>query len=125
MPGMNGIEVLEVLRKKRAMVIMLTGYGEIENAVDAMRLGAENFLTKPVEMTHLVQAVEKAAEKCVLGREVVELRARLRPNLKRQLMRVAVLGVLLVAALAVGTLIGGRQEQPRRAPIPVPIDSLP
>jgi DNA-binding NtrC family response regulator len=125
MPGMDGIEVLEILKKKRAMVIMLTGYGEIENAVKAMKLGAENFLTKPVEMSHLVQAVEKAAEKNVLHREVVELRERLRPSFRRQVLRVVVFAVLLAAAIAIGTFIGGGEEEARpMAPIPVPIDTM-
>lgn len=47
MPEMNGIEVLEALRRKGATVVMLTAYGEVESAVEAMRLGAENFLIKP------------------------------------------------------------------------------
>ena len=125
MPGMDGIEVLETLKKRRAMVIMLTGHGEIENAVKAMQLGAENFLTKPVEMPHLVQVVEKAAEKNVLRREVVELRERLRPNLKRQLLRVVVFAVLLAAALVIGSFIGGGEAELPMAPIPVPIDTAP
>ena len=79
MPEMNGIEVLGILRKRRAVVIMLTAYGDIDSAVEAMRLGAENFLSKPIEMSHLMQAVEKAAEKAALREEVVELRARLSP----------------------------------------------
>ncbi|MFQ6045866.1 MAG: response regulator [Gemmatimonadales bacterium] len=125
MPGMDGMQVLEILRKENAMVIVLTGYGEIENAVEAMRLGAENFLTKPVEMSHLVQAVEKAAEKSGLRREVVELRERLRPSVKRRIMRFAVFAVLLAAAIAIGTFIGGGEAERPMAPIPVPIDTAP
>lgn len=125
MPGMDGMQVLEALRRKNAMVIMLTGYGEIENAVEAMRLGAENFLTKPIEMAHLVQAVEKAAEKSGLRREVVELRERLRPSLKRQMVRYAVLVVLVAAAVAIGTFIGREETERPMAPIPVPIDTVP
>ena len=74
MPGMSGMEVLDVLRQRGAMVIMLTGYGEVGHAVEAMKLGAENFLTKPVDMAHLVAAVDKAAEKGRLRQENVELR---------------------------------------------------
>jgi DNA-binding NtrC family response regulator len=121
MPGMSGLEVLESLRQRDAVVLMLTGYGEIETAVQAMRLGAENFLQKPVDMPHLVAAVEKAGEKAELRRENRELRARLSPNFRRRLAQIAIAVALVGGALAVGWLIGGeRGERPTR-PIPVPI----
>jgi FixJ family two-component response regulator len=122
MPGMSGLEVLEALRSRDAVVLMLTGHGEIETAVQAMRLGAENFLQKPVDMPHLVAAVEKAGEKAELRRENRELRARLSPSLRRRLTQVALGVALLGGALAVGWAIGGeRGERPTR-PIPVPIE---
>ncbi len=121
MPGMSGMDVLEVLRKKHAIVIMLTGHGEIETAVQAMQLGAENFLQKPVDMPHLVAAVEKAAEKADLRRENSELRARLAPNLRRRMMRAAILVVLVGAAIWVGSLIGSASKPPAAKPIPVPL----
>ena len=125
MPEMNGIEVLKVLRQKRAVVIMLTGYGEIDSAVEAMRLGAENFLTKPIEMPHLVQAVEKAAEKSLLRRENVRLRAQLKPNLKKRLLRGGALVLLIGGAVAIGALIGAGEDERPMAPIPIPIDTIP
>jgi len=126
MPAMDGLAVLEVLKKKRAIVIMLTAYGEVESAVEAMRLGAENFLTKPIEMPHLVQAVEKAAEKSSLRREVVELRRRLAPSVKRRIIRTILLLLLIIGSVVVGRLIGRDNEEARpREPIPVPIDSSP
>ncbi len=126
MPEMNGLEVLEQLRQHKAMVIMLTAYGDVESAVEAMRLGAENFLTKPIDMSHLVQAVEKAGEKSSLHREVVELRERLTPNIRRRLFRVALLLILIVISVALGRWIGDTGEDARpREPIPVPVDSAP
>ena len=113
-------------RQRKAMVIMLTAYGDVESAVEAMRLGAENFLTKPIDMSHLVQAVEKAGEKSSLHREVVELRERLTPNMKRRLFRVALLLILIVVSVALGRWIGDTGEDTRpRADIPVPVDSQP
>jgi DNA-binding response OmpR family regulator len=53
LPGMDGMEVLEKLRARDASVILLTGNSDIATAVRAMQLGAENFLTKPVDMAHL------------------------------------------------------------------------
>jgi DNA-binding NtrC family response regulator len=121
MPGMSGLEVLEALRRKDAVVLMLTGHGEIETAVQAMRLGAENFLQKPIDMPHLVATVEKAAEKAELRRENRALRARLSPGLRYRLVQLAIVVTLVGGALAVGWAIGGeRGERPTR-PIPVPI----
>lgn len=122
MPGMSGMEVLEILARRQAMVIMLTGYGELENAIQAMRLGAENFLTKPVDMAHLVAAVEKAAEKGALRRENVELRQRLTPSLKRRLLRYGALVVFILLSLALGRWIGGAQADRPARPIPVPLN---
>jgi DNA-binding NtrC family response regulator len=124
MPEMSGMEVLEVLRKRDAVVIMLTGQGEIEIAVQAMKLGAENFLTKPVDVNHLTATIEKAAEKAVLRSENVELKRRHRPSMKRQLVRAALFVLLVVVSAIFGQMIGGTtdREDPR-AVIPVPIDT--
>ncbi len=122
MPGMSGMEVLEILARRQAMVIMLTAYGELENAIQAMRLGAENFLTKPVDMAHLVAAVEKAAEKGALRRENVELRERLTPSLMRRLLRYGALVVLILISLVLGRWIGGAEVGPSARPIPVPLN---
>jgi DNA-binding NtrC family response regulator len=124
MPEMSGMEVLEVLRKRNAIVIMLTGQGEIEVAVKAMQLGAENFLTKPVDMDHLTATIEKAAEKAVLRSENVELKKRLRPSIKRQVVRVALFALLVLASAVVGRMIGANTEtEDPRAVIPVPFDT--
>ena len=79
LPGLSGLQWLEVLRSRDAdaTVIMLTGHADIATAVQAMRLGAENFLTKPVELAHLEAAAERAYEK-------VELRRRNRFFAERQ-----------------------------------------
>jgi DNA-binding NtrC family response regulator len=121
LPDITGLDVLKAVRRHNATVLMLTGYGEVETAVEAMRNGAENFLTKPVDMSHLAATVEKAAEKNQLRKENVELRARL-PNLRRRLIRWGALLILLAASIVVGRLIGKGEDRPF-SPIPVPIDS--
>jgi DNA-binding NtrC family response regulator len=70
LPGLSGLRFLEVLRMRDAdaTVIMLTGQADVATAVEAMRLGAENFLTKPVELGHLEAAAERAYEKTELRR---------------------------------------------------------
>jgi DNA-binding NtrC family response regulator len=68
LPGMDGIEVLEHLRQRDAAVILLTGHSDVATAVRAMQLGAENFLTKPVDMEHLAAATARVADKVRLRR---------------------------------------------------------
>jgi DNA-binding NtrC family response regulator len=68
LPGIKGMDVLEVLVPRGATVVMLTGHGDIGSAVEAMKIGAENFLTKPVELAHLAAAAERAMEKVELRR---------------------------------------------------------
>ena len=124
MPGMSGMDVLAGLQEDQAIVIMLTGQDEVETAVEAMRLGAENFLTKPIEMPHLVQALEKAAEKSVLRRETIRLQALVEPSRRERQRRLAVFAVLVIAAAVAGLIIGsGGREEPSPAPIPIPVDS--
>src|SRR5690606_14988106 len=64
LPDVSGLRLLEVLRSRDpdATVIMLTGQADVATAVEAMSLGAENFLTKPVELAHLQAASERAFE---------------------------------------------------------------
>jgi DNA-binding NtrC family response regulator len=66
LPDMSGFEVLERTKEQRPVVIMVTGHGDIPLAVQAMQGGAEGFLTKPVELTHLGAVVERALEKAQL-----------------------------------------------------------
>ncbi len=77
LPGISGIDALEVLVPRDATVVMLTGHGDIATAVEAMKLGAENFLTKPVEMEHLAAAAARAMEKTELRRANRTLAGRL------------------------------------------------
>ncbi len=68
LPGMDGMEVLEHLRQRSAAVVLLTGEADVRTAVRAMQLGAENFLTKPVDMEHLAAATARVADKARLRR---------------------------------------------------------
>ena len=62
MPGMDGIEVLKKIKKLREeiVVIMLTGYGTLETAREAMKLGAYDYVTKPVDLFLLRSLVNEA-----------------------------------------------------------------
>jgi len=68
LPGMDGMQVLEQLRQRDAAAILLTGEGDVPTAVRAMQLGAENFLTKPVDLEHLAAAAARVADKSRLRR---------------------------------------------------------
>jgi DNA-binding NtrC family response regulator len=69
-PGVSGLRFLELLRARDAdaTVIVLTGQADVQTAVEAVRLGAENFLTRPVELAHLDVTSERAFEKADLRR---------------------------------------------------------
>jgi DNA-binding NtrC family response regulator len=72
MPAMNGLDVLKELRAlgNEIPVIMITAYGSVERAVDAMRAGAYDFITRPFEPDHIALVVQKALERHRLQREV-------------------------------------------------------
>ncbi len=76
LPGAGGLEVLEAARARdqRSAVILMTAYGTIDAAVEAMRRGAFDFLQKPFELEHLEVRVAKALEHGRLLREVTHLR---------------------------------------------------
>jgi len=105
LPDIDGMQVLEIMRAKKAMVILLTGYGDIPTAVHAMQLGAENFLTKPVDLPHLVATVERAIEKLDLRRENVRLRQMV-PSTRKRVAQAAAVVILVAASLLVGRWIG-------------------
>jgi two-component system response regulator AtoC len=68
LPDMTGFDVLARIRSDEAVVIMVTGYGDVTMAVEALHKGAENFLTKPVDLSHLAAAAARALEKAQLRR---------------------------------------------------------
>jgi DNA-binding NtrC family response regulator len=80
MPGMTGLEVLKELhaRNTECEVVMLTGEATIETAVEAMKLGAREFLTKPISLKELDRLVRKAHETGQLRKENRQLKAVLR-----------------------------------------------
>jgi len=75
MPGMDGIEVLERIRKmdESILVIVITGYATVETAIEAMKLGAYDFISKPFEPDQLRIVVNRAWEKIRLTREAEKL----------------------------------------------------
>ncbi|MBF0232077.1 MAG: response regulator [Desulfamplus sp.] len=65
MPGMDGIETLKEIKKKDPLieVIMLTGHGTIQEAIEGMRLGAFDFLLKPADFDSLSEKMNNARQR--------------------------------------------------------------
>ncbi len=80
LPGIDGLETLKRLKKRvpEVPVVMLSGHGQARNIVEAMQLGASDFLRKPFEVEELELAFQKALEKRALTQEVERLRGRAR-----------------------------------------------
>jgi DNA-binding NtrC family response regulator len=84
MPRVDGLQLLEEVQKRRlpADVIITTGFGTIDDAVQAMRLGAADFLTKPINFDHLRLVVERSIRERALQDEVAALREKLNQHFK-------------------------------------------
>jgi two-component system response regulator AtoC len=82
MPRVEGIQVLRALQEyaEAPQVIVMTGFQEVSTAVEAMKLGAYDYLTKPARIEELDVLIRKAAEKGRLIRQNVALRAQLDPG---------------------------------------------
>ncbi|MGD2270538.1 MAG: sigma-54 dependent transcriptional regulator [Desulfobacterales bacterium] len=82
MPGMDGLELLELIKKELPdqTVVMMTAYGKVEMAVEAMRQGAHDFITKPFDHEALVVRLEKSLERSSLLRENLRLQRECREN---------------------------------------------
>jgi two-component system NtrC family response regulator/two-component system response regulator HydG len=79
MPGMDGLELLGKIKEIRpgTMVILMTAYGTVKTAVKAMKLGAEDYLSKPIDVEELEVVLERAIERKRLLEEARSLRERL------------------------------------------------
>src|SRR6059036_3798564 len=76
MPGMDGLAVLKLAKSMDPglAVLVITGFGSVETAVDAMKHGADDYLQKPVNLVELRKRVAAAVEKRRLALEVLQLR---------------------------------------------------
>ena len=74
MPGMDGIETLNAIKRNYPLVevIMLTGHGTIDSAVEGLKAGATDYLTKPTDVQDLIEKAEEAFSK----RQVLEDKIR-------------------------------------------------
>ena len=88
MPGMSGLELLKEARQKSrdTLFILMTAYGTVPSAVEAMKEGAYDYLTKPLDMQRLRALVLKALEFQSVVSENNELRQRLRKRSEPSLL---------------------------------------
>ena len=88
MPGVSGIELLRAIKKLSVdtEVVMMTAYGTVETAVQAMREGAYDFVEKPLKRMTIVRTVRKAAERGSLVAENRSLRREIANLTKREMV---------------------------------------
>jgi len=79
LPGIDGMKILEEMKQidKDLIIIMLTAFGDVKDAVRAMRLGAFDYITKPFDNEEIVLIIKKALQTQYLSKEVEVLRKRL------------------------------------------------
>ncbi|RMF93749.1 MAG: sigma-54-dependent Fis family transcriptional regulator, partial [Nitrospinota bacterium] len=76
MPDVNGMEILRTVKNLSpdTMVVMMTAFGSVDSAVEAMKAGAYDYLSKPFKIEELLLILERALEKWRLHKEVTSLR---------------------------------------------------
>jgi two-component system, NtrC family, response regulator HydG len=113
MPGLSGIDVLRKLRDVRvdASFIVMTGFGTVETAVEAMKLGAIDFVQKPFFRDELLMRVRSAVERRQLARQVDLLQRQIQPSASLEALvgesrtMVKVKDLIQRAAAAPGTVL--------------------
>ena len=78
MPIMDGMDVVDAIRKQDALVpiIIITAYGSVESAEEAVKKGAFDYITKPFRQEQLLISLKRALEWYVLKKEYLELREK-------------------------------------------------
>ena len=85
MPGMGGVETIRMIKKKRPLVeiIMLTGHATVNSAIEAIKLGAFDYLMKPCDLDELIFKVKKAAIR-KRNHETKILEAQMKPYISKR-----------------------------------------
>ena len=115
LPDADGVDILSTVRKEHPelQTIIVTGFANVQSAIETMRLGAFDYLTKPPNFEELGMRVEKAGEKTLLERENRHLRFQVQRNLssniltKSSLLKKVLRTIEMVAAARTPVLIEG------------------
>ncbi len=132
MPDMDGFEVLHAIRERdaEAEVILVTGHGDMDTAIEALRAGASDFIPKPVEQKTLHSVLHRAQERQRLNRELREAREALQASESRfrQLLELAPDAIFLVNPEGRITLANSQVEalfgHDREAILGQPVEAL-
>ena len=81
MPGIDGLELQQTLARREVQIVFLTGHGDVPTCADAMKAGAIDFLTKPVDDEELLGAVFRGLARSVEVRKAAAERAAARAKL--------------------------------------------
>ena len=86
MPGMDGIEVLKKIKEKNseAEVIVITGHGDMDSAIAALRCGASDFLTKPIRDEALMLTLERAKQKISMAQQLKDYAENLEQTVEKR-----------------------------------------
>lgn len=97
MPGMDGIATLKAIKRNYPLieVIMLTGHGTVESAVEGVKLGAANYLVKPADINDISQKIQEAIKK----REIISTQSEQRKRYFKRLELVLGFGLLIAFML--------------------------
>jgi DNA-binding NtrC family response regulator len=90
MPGMDGIELLKRIKQSRtqvAEVVVITGHGDMESAINALRHGAYNYLQKPIDVRELAVTIRRCADLTQLRSQYVDLKSTFDEQLNEELCR--------------------------------------
>ena len=123
MPGLDGLSFLEKAKTAvpHASVVVMTAFGTIRGAVEAMKRGADNYLTKPLDFDAALAVIDRALENSKLVQETMKLRERLRernafahivthdPRMKQMLELATQVGQSKASALVVGETGTGKE----------------
>lgn len=116
LPGMNGLEILKRIRdiNKDIPVIMITAFGDVRTAVEAMKCGAQDFITKPFDNNSMILTIKKTLEINYLNQEVSILRKKVESTfytgeviIKSRVMKDVFEQIKIVAPTGLSVLIQG------------------
>lgn len=84
MPGMDGVETLREIKALKPLieVIMLTGHASVESGIEGMKLGAFDYLMKPMELDKIIETIQDAYKKKALHEEKI-IQAQIKKDLTR------------------------------------------